>query len=140
MSGWRRVNLPAPITATIDRLKKEQNEPRWKVVARALITYATLHDDLDKRLYYVSKIMNGWSYVKVYLTLHRQGRVSKEEVASQVRRFIKTLDQIQSRLHIKTSHIIAMVIDIEKGVNGKKIAEINDEIREVIKALLVASV
>jgi len=135
-----RINVPAPITQTIDRLKRENNEPRWRVIARAILTYAKIHDDLDRRLYYISKLMTGWSYVKVYLSLRKNGKVTDEEVKAQVKRFCKTLDQIQSRLHIKTSHIIGLVWDVAKGYNGKRVAQINDEIREVIKALLVAEV
>jgi len=139
-SGWLRVNLPAPITQTIDRLKKERGEPRWRVIARALLTYAAIQDDLDRRLYYVNKLLTGWTYVKVYISLRGQKRVTDEEVNHQIKRFKKTLMQIQDRLHIRTIHLIPLLDSLAKGANGRKIAEINDEIREIIKALLVAEV
>ena len=139
-SGWMRINVPEPVVKTVDRLKKETGEARWRVIARAILTYAKIHDDLDRRVYYVSKLYNGWAYVKVALQLRKQGVVDEEYVRRQVKLFCKTLDQIQSRLHFKTSHIVAMVWDVLKGANGKKIARINDELRELAKALLVAQV
>jgi len=139
-SGWMRVNLPAPITKTIDRLKRERGEPRWRVVARALITYASLHDELDKRLYYINKILTGWTYVKVYISLNKDGRVTDEEVRSQIKRFTKTILQIQDRLHIKTTHILPLLDALAKGANGKRIAQVNDAIRDIINSILVAQV
>lgn len=140
MGGWRRVNVPAPITETIDRLKKRLDEPRWRVIARALLTYASVHDDLDRRLYYVNKLLTGWTYVKVYMTLYREGRVTGDEVSAQVRRFARTLMQVQDRLHIKTVHLLSLLDALAQGADGRKVAMINDELREVIKGILVSSV
>jgi len=146
--GWVRVNIPKPIVMTIDRLKSEKKEPRWRVIARALIYYARDSNEIDRRFYYASKLINSWTYVKVSLDLFDKKVVDKSFVLGHLRKFINTTRDIQYRTHVKARHLntlawelYRMYRDPTKWRNrGKLIAQINDGVREVVRALIVSEV
>jgi len=139
--GWKRVNVPTPICAVIDRLAERQKRARWEVVASALATYIALRKELDKKLWYIFKVLNSFVYLKVALQLKSQGIINDEFVKEQLNKFTKTMWQIQERLHIKTEHIVAMIQEDLKRTNyngtSKMIMKWNDEVKQLIKNLLV---
>ena len=139
--GWKRVNVPNPICNVIDKLAEEQNRARWEVIASALATYIALRKELDRKLWYIFKVLNSFVYLKIALQLKSQGVVNSDFVKEQLDKFTKTMWQIQERLHIKTEHIVAMIQeDLKKSdYNGssKMIMKWNDEVKQLIKNLLV---
>jgi len=146
--GWVRVNIPKPIVRLIDRQKRERNEARWRVIARALIYYQRDQEEIDRYFYYANKLVNSWTYVKVALDLFNKKIVDKSYVLGHLRKFVNTTRDIQYRTHIKARHLNNMAWNLYKAFKdpkqwrkrGKLIAEINDQVREVVRALIVAEV
>lgn len=145
--GWKRVNLPEVLTDYIDKLSKRENIPRWRIIARALSLYAANQDDFERRFWYVFKLLNGWCYVKVAIDLYNRNIVPELYVKEQIAKYLKTLNQIQYRLHLRTGHIRLLTKKLVKlmqepsqwRIKNKAIAEINDELKDLMRVVLLGN-
>ena len=139
--GWKRINVPEVICNVIDRLAEKQNRARWEIVASALASYVGLQKQLDRKLWYIFKFLNSYSYLKIALQLRSLKIVDATFVVNHLEKFKKTCWQIQERLRIKTEHLVSMIeSDLERyksNVPSRIFAKWNDEVKLILKNLLV---
>ncbi|RLI87150.1 MAG: hypothetical protein DRP01_02560 [Archaeoglobales archaeon] len=135
--GWKRINVPAPICDVIDRIKKKERSPRWKVVARAILTYAKYDQEIDRRIWYIFKIMQSYAYLKISLELKKNRMIDDNYVQYNFSRFKKTMKQIHSRFRVDTRRIVKDASEMVERFTGSNIGKVNEQIKELIKVLLI---
>ena len=145
--GWKRINVPEVLCNYIDKLAEKEKVARWRIIARALSLYAANQDDFEKRFWYCFKLVNGWCYVKTAIDLYNRNIVPELYVKEQIAKYLKTLSQIQYRLHLRTGHIRVLNKKLIKlmqepsqwRIRNKTIAEINDELKDLMRVILLGN-
>lgn len=146
--GWKTIIIPEVIYKVLKEYANSQGRALWEVVASALATYITFDKELDKKLWYVFKLLNSYAELKTSLRLRQRdminGEVAKEYIKSCFERFKKTCWQIQERIKIKTEHLIAMIEDdltkLDYQYHGKTVMRWNDEMKIIVRNLLVSKI
>ena len=147
-AGFKVITIPEKYHSLLMKLKKRYNEPMWKITARAIAFYLRNEKELDRYFYYATKLMNSWAMVKCSLYYYDRGFIPLNIVKEEVGKFIKTVRQIEYRTHVKVTQLNTMVKELVKAFDdtslwncrGKIIAKINDEVRNVVRALLLFEV
>jgi len=147
-AGFKVITIPERYHTMLMKLKKEFNEPLWKITARALAFYLRNQKEIDRYFYYATKLMNSWCMVKCALYYYNRGFIPFNVVKEEFEKFVRTVRQIQERTHVKCTQLNQMVKELVKVFDneemwrkrGKMIARINDEVRNVVRALLLFEV
>ena len=146
--GWKTIIIPEVIYKVLKEYANSQGRALWEVVASALATYIAFEKELDKKLWYVFKLLNSYAELKTSLRLSQRdlldGETAREYVKSCLERFKKTCWQIQERLRIKTEHLVGMIEEDLERINyvyhGKTVMKWNDEMKIIVRNLLVSKI
>lgn len=148
VKGWKTIILPEVIYKVVKIYADKERRAMWQVVASALSTYICFSEKIDKKMWYIFKLLNSYAELKTAIRLTRMDILDKKSaivfVKSCLNKFKKTCWQVQSRLRIKTEHLVALVEEDLERVNytyhGKSVKQWNDEVKVIIKNILVSKI
>lgn len=143
--GFKVITVPEQFHSLVMKLKEKYGGSAWQVLSRFVVLALQDEKEIDRYFWYSFKLVTGWTYVKSALQFYKMGYIPKAIVEGEIERFIKTLYQIKTRTHVNFDGIEKLInelLELEKNpdawkVRGKKIAEINDMVRELARRLAV---
>jgi len=136
---WKTVKIPYETWLILKKMKEQTKIPMYQIVQNGLFVLqnqekaetidSILPGTFDRAMWYCYKLANAVTIYKTTLM-----NVNQETAREKM---MKTLDQLETRLKVKTEDLQKSLEELEENQDGKTIAKVGQCTKEVMKQILV---